>query len=67
MFGPSFPESLFRNESVILGEATRAAIGLFENASGCPAVVSEDAALKTLVASCSAHGTKRIRDRDSTI
>jgi hypothetical protein len=33
---------------MILREATRAAIGTVENASGCPAVASEDAALKTL-------------------
>lgn len=68
MFGPFIvSESLFRNESMILREATRTVIGIVKNAGGCPLVVSEDAALGTLAASRIACGTKRIRDRDSTI
>jgi len=39
-----------------LREVTRTVIGLVENVSGCPVVVSEDASLKTLAASRIARG-----------
>ena len=43
-----------------LREVTRTIIGIVENLSGCPVVVSEDASLKTLAASRIARGTYRI-------
>jgi hypothetical protein len=43
-----------------LREVTRAVIGRVENTSGCPVVVSEDAWVKTLVASRIARGANRI-------
>jgi hypothetical protein len=43
-----------------LREVTRTVIGLVENASGCPVVVSEDASLKTLAASRIARGVNRV-------
>ncbi len=52
---------------VNLGEVTRNVVRLVENANGCPALVSEDASLKTLAASRIARGANRFGYRDSTI
>ena len=43
-----------------LRELTRSVINHVESVSGCPVVVSEDAALKTLAASRIARGENRI-------
>ena len=43
-----------------LREVSRTVISLVENVSGCPVVASEDASLKTLVASRIARGANRI-------
>ncbi len=56
-------ESLFRNESMIVGETPRAAIGLYENARSR----ARTPGLRPCAISRVAHGTKRIGDRDSTI
>ena len=50
-----------------LREVTRTVIKLVEDVSGCSVVVSEDASVKTLVASRIARGANRLRDggRDS--
>ena len=50
-----------------LREVTRTVIGLVENVSGCPVVLSENASLKTLAASRITRGANRIRYRDPTI
>ena len=42
-------------------EETRTVTSLVENASGCPAVVSEDTSLKTLAASSIARGANKMK------
>jgi hypothetical protein len=60
IFDTSLLETLSQNKSMTLREVTRAVINRVENVSGCPVVVSEDASLKTLVASRIACGASRI-------
>jgi len=48
---PLFVETPSQKESMTLREVTRTVIGLVENVSCCPVVVSDDASLKTLAAS----------------
>jgi hypothetical protein len=47
-------------QAMSLREVTRAVIEQVESVSGCPVVVSEDAALKTLAASRMARRANRI-------